>query len=71
MTLNKSQIAKALSIAIVGSSIALMGCEKAETTSESTTVEAPQLKTKYFINTNLFKTSVKFDLLWIGEVLAA
>ena len=45
MTLNKSQIAKALSIAIVGSSVALMGCEKAETPNNSTTVAAPQQQT--------------------------
>jgi aminopeptidase N len=45
MTLKKSQIAKALSVAIIGSSVALMGCEKADTTSNSTVVEMPQKQT--------------------------
>ena len=45
MTLKKSQIAKALSVAIIGSSVALMGCEKADTPSNSTVVEMPQKQT--------------------------
>jgi aminopeptidase N len=45
MTLNKSQIAKALSIAIIGSSVALMGCEKADTASNSAVAETVQQQT--------------------------
>jgi aminopeptidase N len=45
MTLKKSQIAKALSVAIIGSSVALMGCEKADIPSNTTAVEAPQKQT--------------------------
>jgi aminopeptidase N len=45
MTLNKSQIAKALSIAIIGSSVALMGCEKADTASDSAVAETVQQQT--------------------------
>ena len=45
MILNKSQIAKALSIAIIGSSVALMGCEKADTASDSAVAETVQQKT--------------------------
>ena len=42
MALKKSQIAKALSIAIVSSSIALVGCEKGETPNNSNVVQAPK-----------------------------
>ena len=45
MILNKSQIAKALSVAIIGSSVVLMGCEKAGTPSNTATVEAPKKQT--------------------------
>ncbi|MBA6355643.1 MULTISPECIES: aminopeptidase N [unclassified Colwellia] len=45
MILNKSQIAKALSIAIIGSSVALMGCEKADTASDSAVAETVQQQT--------------------------
>ncbi|MFB0999224.1 MAG: hypothetical protein QMC13_03220, partial [Colwellia sp.] len=45
MILNKSQIAKALSVAIIGSSVVLMGCEKADTPSNTATVEAPKKQT--------------------------